>query len=241
MVFSDSTNKLGIVEKIDFECDTDSTSYPIAQKIREINTAYEKVNAWIINNDGTWQFDDENYSTIPEGATDLVAGQSDYSFSAAFLEIEWVKIKDANGRWKVITPIDQSQVDFPLEDYLITNGFPQHYDKVGNVIRLYPAPATGTVTLSGGMKIAINRTASLFTSADTTKTPGFVSPFHVILAYMAALPYCAKFKKDRVANLIGLIGDTQIPTGLKRDILDFYGHRERDARKVMTSAPVNPR
>src|SRR5206468_3441721 len=128
-----------------------------------------------------WQFDDDNYTTLPEGTTNLVSGQSDYSFAATFLDVDWVKVKDAGGNWQMLDPIDQSQVDQALENYLITNGMPEMYDKVGDSVRLYPAPATASVTLTAGLKIGFKRTGSLFAATDTTKVPGFASPYHVIL------------------------------------------------------------
>lgn len=235
MVFSDNTNKLGIVEHIDFLCDSDSTAYPVAQKTREVNAAYEEVVGWLINADGVWQFDDENYSTLNEGTTTLVAGQSDYSFAVTFLDIEWVKVKFNNGNWMLLDPIDQSQIDHPLEDYLLANGFPIYYDKQGDTIRLYPAPDSNSTTLTNGMKVGFKRTASLFTSGDTTKVPGFASPYHAILSYMASLPYCFKYKKDRVVSYQNKIAQ------LKTDLVMHYSNREKDSRKVMTTYRIDHR
>lgn len=234
MQFSDTSTKLGIVQQTTFLCDTDTTAYPLNDIVREINAAYEEVIGWLIHADGVWQFDDENYSTLNEGTTDLVSGQSDYSIASTFLDIEWVKVKDKNGYWQMLTPIDQSQTSHPLEDYLITNGFPCYYDKQGDSIRLYPAPDNGvSVTLSAGLKVGFQRTASLFTNADTTKVPGFVSPYHAILSYMAALPYCMKYKKDR----IGLY--TQKILQLKTDLIAHYSQREKDARKMMSTGSIS--
>lgn len=207
----------------------------MANKVRRINAAYEKIVSTLINSDGVWQFDDENYSTIPEGTTDLVQGQSDYSISGTFLDILWVKIKNAGGYWQPVYPVDQSQLDRPLEDWLIVNGFPIMYDKVGDTIRLYPAPDQSVTTLTAGMKIGFKRTASTFTTGDTTKVPGFASPFHIILAWMAARPYCMAYKKDRVPQLNELIGDLnpKNPTGMMSDMILHYSNREKDNKKII--------
>ena len=224
----------GIVDEILTLCDANLTSYPIATITRRINQSLEQVESWIRQADGVWQFDDENNSTIPEGTTDLVQGQSDYSFANTFLDIDWVKVKNSSGYWQIIPPIDQSQIDRPLEDWLIRAAFPMMYDKVGDTIRLYPAPDGGVTTLTGGMKVGFKRGASEFATNDTTKTPGFALPYHIILAYMASIPYCMAYKKDRVAWLNSKVGDTIPPTGLKRDIIDFYSNREKDSPKKMT-------
>jgi hypothetical protein len=234
MQFSDTSTKLGLYQQTQFLCDTDSTGYQINDFTRECNAAYEEVVGWLINADGVWQFDDENYSTLNEGTTTLVSGQSDYSFAATFLDIEWVKIKDKNGLWHILDPIDQSQTSVSLEDYLQTNGFPEVYDKTGDTIRLYPAPDNGlSVTLSGGMKVGFKRTASLFTASDTTKVPGFASPYHILLSYMASIPYCVKYKKDRVAPFLTKIAQ------LKADLIMHYSNREKDTRKVATMKPIS--
>ena len=78
MVFSDSTNKLGIVEDIDFLVNTNSTSYPTAQKTRNINEWYNRVIGWILEAQDDWQWDDTNQTDLPIGTISLVASQQDY-------------------------------------------------------------------------------------------------------------------------------------------------------------------
>lgn len=204
--------------------------------MRRVNAAYEQVVSWLINADGAWQYDDDNYSTIPEGTTNLVSGQSDYSFASTFLDVLWVKILDNANHWHEITPIDQAQIDVPLEEYLVTNSFPIYYDKVGSLIRLYPAPAANVTTLTNGMKVGFKRTASIFTSAEVTtgtKVPGFQSPFHIILAYMAAIPYCMSYKKDRIALFQTTVNQ------MKAELITSYTNREKDNPKVMTMNPIS--
>lgn len=212
-------------------CDADSTSLTDATLLRRVNAAYEEVVGWIINSDGVWQFDDTNYTTNPIGTIDLVAGQSQYSFTTAFLDIENVKVKDTNGNWHILDTIDQSQTSIALEDYLSTDGQPTMYDKNADGLRLYPAPAASAVTLTAGLKIQFKRTASIYTSAEVTtgtKQPGFASPYHIILAYMAAIPYCLSYKQNRVAPYQLRVDR------LKAEIIKFYGQREKDRRKVFT-------
>lgn len=112
-------------------------------------------------------------------------------------------------------------------------GMPRFYDKNADGLRLGPAPAATAVTLTDGIRVTFQRTANLFTvatdtSADSTG-PGFASPFHVVLAYMASLPYCVSYKKDRVAAYMQKIAT------MKQDLLAFYSRREKDKRKRMTT------
>lgn len=230
-------------------CDADTTSYIAADLLRRVNDAYETVVNWIISADGTWQFDDLNYTTLPIGTQTLVEGQTAYSFSTRFLSIEAVEVLSLNGQWTKLIPIDPQELGYQtIEEFAgITasstpKGLPQYYDKASDTIKLYPAPTATSVTLTNGLRVRFNRTADLFTSAQVitgTKEPGFAI-HHIVLAYMAARPYCMSYKKDRVAELNMLIGDmTAIPSGLKKGILDHYSRRQRDVRKVATTKRIN--
>ena len=225
----------GIVDEVLALGDTDLNNYKIADIIRRVNAADEEIVGLLINADGTWRFDDTNYTTLPIGLADLTEGQSSYTFQDQFLSVETVKVKDIYGHWHIIDPRDQSEMDIPLEDYLLVNDFPQFYVKEGNTINLYPAPAA-TVVATGvgnsGLKIEFQRTASVFTTTDTTKQPGFATPYHIILAYMAALPYCMTYKKDRVTLIQAKILE------LKKELIALYSRREKDRRKVMRMKPI---
>jgi len=216
-------------------CDATTTSYIAANLLRRINEAYERVIGWILEADGTWQYDDTNYTDLPIGTQTLVESQNAYSFSNKFLEIDEVQILDKNGDWAIIKPVDQKEYsdDTPLDEAFATDGIPECYDKIADdTIMLYPAPDDGTtVTLASGLKIKFRRTASIFTSAEVTtgtKVPGFISSAHYILSYMAAIPYCMKYKKDRVGLYEKRVEE------YKQAIIKSYSRRERDKRRVMT-------
>lgn len=220
-------------------CDTDSTGYTDANILRRINAAYEQVVGKIIGLDGRWEFDDVNYTTFPVGTTTLVADQKDYSFDTTFLNILRVEILDAQGNYYLIDPIDKSQVGVALTEFMPDSGAPLYYDKDGDSIVLYPAPATGKVTMAAGLKVYFQRTADVFTSAQVTtgtKEPGFASPFHIVLAYMTALPYCATYKKDRVPWLQSKIDEIlgNEDKGIQGLLPRFYSKRSKDERPTIT-------
>lgn len=227
-----------INKEINSLCSSTDTSYILADKLRRVNSAYESLIAKIINADGTWQYDDTNYTDLPVGTGDLVDAQSAYTFAVDFLDIENVKIKDANGNWNILQPIDQSQLSYPLEDHLTDDGLPVYYDKVGDTIKLYPAPASADVTATDGIKVQFKRTADIFTSAEVntgTKNPGIASPFHILIPYMASIPYCMSYKKDRVA-----LYEKRVDEGIE-EMITFYSRREKDTRKVMTMNQITHR
>lgn len=241
---SHATNQDLVSETRDL-CDADSTSYPIAQVTRRINVGYEFLIGKIIGSDGTWEWDDTNYTTKPRGVGTLVEGQEAYSFSSEYLNIRQIEILDTGSpaSFRKIKPIqdldlgNQSPEEyFGLEsDGSPKKGFPEYYDKEGDTITLYPAPTSTYCTLASGLRVWFQRTADLFTTTDTTQEPGLPSPYHILLAYYAAIPYCALYKKDRVAWLQKQWDDGVV------DMLKFFGRRSKDERKVMTTRWINHR
>lgn len=215
--------------------DTDTTSYTAANLLRRINTAYEEIIGLLIDADGVWQFDDSNFTDHPRGTGTLVAGQEDYKFNSEYLQIEAIDILDASSpaTYRRIKQIDHQLLKgmSPEEYFGLTSagnpltGMPEYYDVKGRTIRLYPAPIAANVTLTDGIMVWFKRTADLFTTAQVTtgtKQPGFASPYHIILAYMAAIPYCMAYKKDRVALYERKVAQ------LKDGLIKHYSERNKD-------------
>ena len=216
--------------------DSDTTSYPAADLLRRINQAYEETVSLILNADGRWQFDDTNFTTFPIATTTLVAAQKDYAFDTAHLEIERVEIKDSGGIWQLLEPIDNSQIGTAVDEAFKTDGLPLYYDKKGKSLILYPGPAEGSVTLAAGLKVYFKRTADIFTAAQVTtgtKVPGFVSTYHYILSYKAALPYAMAYKRSRVPLILAEIAR------MERGLKEHYGRREQDRRKRLEPAGIS--
>ena len=247
---SHATNQ-DIVSEINFWCDSDATSYPIADKTRSVNVAYEELIGKIINADGTWQYDDTNYSNLPRGKGTLVEGQEWYSFASEYLKIEEIHILTTGNLYQKIPQIDNEVLgELSWEEYFgrdssgnALKGFPLYYDILGDSIRLGPTPTSTQVTLTNGIQIVFKRTADLFTTTDTTQEPGLPSLYHVLLAYKAALPYCMKYKKENVSSLLRLIGsdNSRDPYygGMTLDLIKHYSKRNPDNRPIMTMKRIN--
>lgn len=236
------TNGLDLNTLIDFLADSTDTSYTVAQKVLNINAFYEELIGKIISADGSWQWDDTNQTTEPVGTGTLVEGQQRYSFTSEYLDIEMIEVLNQNGtQYQKIFPLDKAELgDLSPEQYFGTDssGNPSkgqvlYYDKVGDTIYLYRAPAAANHTLASGLRVWFKRTADLFTTSDTTQEPGLPSPYHSILAYGAAIPYCAKFKKDRVPLYQAKVNQ------MTEDLLKFYSRREKDTKKVATMKSVS--
>jgi len=228
MQFSDTTNYLGLVQDANFHLGlskTDTTSYCIEDKTRNINEWYRKANSWIWQATGTWEYDDSNYADFPIATTTLVAAQQDYEIPSTAQKIDRVEILDSGGNYQKLKPLDKSQVDAAMSEFYETDGMPAYYDMVGHSIFLYPAPSAARVTTAAGLKLYFTRDIDVFADSDTTKEPGFAKPFHRILSLGAALDYAlARGMTNRITTIKRQLDE------LKVELQEFYGSRAREMK-----------
>ena len=253
MVFSDTTDKLGLIQKIDYILFGSSTAntneYPLADKTRDINQWYRTVIGWIFESCGHWQFDDSNFTNLPIARSNCTSGQNDYTFPTDLVEIEEIHYKDASGIWHKVLPLDRSEiaggglsqsgviggiVNQASEEFLKTNGTPKYYDKFANSYWLYPAP-NRTSTDGDSLRVYHTRDAARtgtttntggpFISTDTTKEPGFNRLWHPVLAYGAAYEYSiANTRVDKKQDCFTELSRYQ------QMIQTHYARRKRDER-----------
>ncbi len=235
MVFNDTVTNQGICQEIDFLVNTDSTKFPIEDKTRIINRWYEKTVGKILEADGRWQFDDTNYTTLPIATTDLNSGQQDYSFAVRFLRLTRMEVKDTNGVWRWLQPLDQNDVRRrSITELGNQQGVPQWYDKLADSTFLYPRP---NYTQVGGLKAYYQRMAELFVSSDTTKEPGFASIFHRLLAIGPALEY-AIANNLNPNKIVSLRGELQT---MENDMKEFYSKKSKDEQTSLQARIIRYR
>lgn len=176
-----------ILNKIYFLTKTNSTSFPIADITILANNAMERVASLIMQADGLWQYDDTNQTDLPIATTTLTSAQQDYTISNTHLAIERVEVKDTSSNWRKLSQIDKSEYqDVSLSQAFPSNGAPLYYDIQGSSLLLYPAP---DYTQAASLKVYYKRGPSLFTTADTTKNPGFNSLYHDLIPLWVAYDY----------------------------------------------------
>ena len=246
MQFYNASTKQGLLQEIDALCDTTDTSYTRQEKTRRVNTALEELVSEIITADGTWQYDDRNQADLPVGTATLIEGQQTYSFDVEYLQIESIEILSLDGNsYRRINTIDNVELGGASPDEYFgveSNGDPkkgpvQWYDINGDTIRLYNTPTSASTTLISGLQEWFKRTATLFTVATNTDTdikePGLPSTHHVLLAYMAAIPYCQTYKKDRVPLFEKKVD------AMKKTLIKHYAHREKDRKKIIKPRKIS--
>lgn len=244
IVYSDTTNKNGIIQLIERSCgfkdaDISGNATLLAQFTGDVNVALDYIYACIFSVGGTWQFDDSNHTKYPILTTNLVASQRDYSFttdeqSNLILDIYKVVIATSSAAttFQEIFPLDvQSQSNADTEgfyDGTNVTGVPYCYDKTANGFFLQPIPS---YSATGGLKVYFNREASYFTVGDTTKKAGFAGLFHEYLALRPSWQYAYRQGLSSAKAL-------QVEMLAMEDkIKKYYGERERDVRHVMSGTP----
>lgn len=244
--FSDiSTQKNGLIQEAESMVFGDNSygrisgdTNLLATFTRYINEALNRVANLIMTADGRWQFDDTNNTDYPIAVTNLgvVVGseQQDYTFDVTMLRILRMEVKDNTGAWRKLTPLDETDVyDTSITDLLKTPGLPVYYDKQGASIMLYPKPLGTSVTAAGGLKVWFQRPPAYFTTADTTKVPGFNSMYHRLVATIASRDY-AVFKGLSVAN--GLTSLVQIG---EDSLVENYTLRNKDEHVKLSAKHFN--
>lgn len=237
MQYNSVSDSSGIVQDADFWIATDSIKYPIVAKTRSANEWVRKVATWIWQSTGDWEFDDSNQTTLPVATRDMVDEQQDYALPTSAFKIDRCEVKDSNGDFQLITPIDKSEVsESAMSELLETAGMPVYYDLVGDSIILYPKPSATLTTITDGLKLYLSRDISSFTSTDTTKEPGFMPYFHRIISIGMAYDYAvSKGMREKASILKKMIfGDPTVgDQGLKGELKEAYGSRHRDFKNKL--------
>jgi hypothetical protein len=207
MVFSDTTNKNGIVQYTESLCrlgdggiTNDTTLFK--QITGYLNQAYKKVSMALLRVDRRWKFDDTNYTDFPIATIDLVSNQRDYTLPAStsggnastLWKVNLVEILDINGNYNKIDIMPDGELE------TTDTGVPAKYKVIGNSIRLQNIPLSGSVTLTAGLRITFQRSIVEFTTASTTVQPGFFDSYHDLLAYDASASYLMPINTQLAIN-----------------------------------------
>lgn len=182
------------------ENDTQFTVYTKEQITRHSNLALNDFTNIVLKSDGRWQWDDKNHSDLPTAVTHVVSNQGQYTLSANHLLIQRLEYKTADGTWRLLKSIDESDIKTPIAEYEKETGDPVHFDVQGEVFMLYPKPkyesgASGWVDKDGefvledSLRIYFSRPASYFEVNDTTKEPGFAKQYHGYIPLWNAYRY----------------------------------------------------
>jgi hypothetical protein len=227
MIFSDTTNRTGIIQLLeDLTGTQDVSSYSTAVKTRNINLAFDDYQNLVKKVANTWQTDDSNHTKYPNMTFDINSGQQDYSFTVdeqgnQVQDIYRVECMDVSGKWRLLNPVDEMRYKEAISQLDTQSGTPTEYWKSANGIFLCVKP---NYTQSGGIRMFFTRSPDYFESSDTTKEPGIPNGHHKYLAWKPAFWYWLPIdssKANAYANEVAKI---------EAELLEDISHRNRDEK-----------
>lgn len=228
-----------INSRISFLTNASVTDYTYKDRTINVNKWQQQVFDWILQSQDEWDIDDKNNSDFGIATTSLVANQQDYPLPTGIIKVKRLEISYDGTNWYKATPFDTGERSEPLDSTSLTADFSTskpYYDIFQNSIFLYPTP---TANSSAGLKIWYDRAFTDFTWTSEasnelltgTKTPGFDSMFHDILALGAA----HEFKYHRLKDN-SLLNEIMM---MKNDLTLHYSNKQKDRQFVMKSSYVN--
>jgi hypothetical protein len=221
---NNTTDKNGLIQDCEVllnfpDAGISSDATLLAQFKGLLNVAYKKVAMYALLASRQWQWDDSNYSDFPRGVGNLVNGQRDYQMPVAFTSADastlWrllgVSVLDTSGNEVKLQHTDVDEAT--LRRTYTTAGTPIYYHAIGNNIKMYPAPATGNVTLTNGLIVYFERTPD--TLSDNTDVPGLPDVFHRMISLEACMDYAgsrglpnAAYMQNKLVELKAQLDET---------------------------------
>lgn len=194
IVFSDSTNKTGLVELLARATgtqDATTSSYPIKQKTVDINDAVDEYFALARAAAPQIKLHDTNFTGEPIYTQNLTSGTQLYTYtdnadSAQIEAVDRVDIEMPNGTTKRLKKYNPQDIGLAADDtqgliaYENVSGTPERYRLVGKNIVISPKP-NYTTSSGTGLRLYHESAPSYFVSTDTTKYAGINNTFHKYL------------------------------------------------------------
>lgn len=240
MVFSDTTNKNGLIQTCEFWCgmadaQISGDSFLLKQFTSRINSGFDRVVPLLLSDTDTIKWDDTNHTDFPVATFQINSGQNSYTFSEDdnsldVLTIQRVRILTSSSatQYTDVTVVDLS--DDKILDFLSPNsldtGIPTKALIRGGTVYFSPTP---NYTVAAGGKIFFEREQSYFASTDTTKEPGFPKPFHELLALHASHDWLLIFKPDATT----LISRIEAEIQKKEEALYAMNNKRHRTKRTM--------
>lgn len=241
MVFSDTTNKNGLIQTFEFWTrmqDGTVTGTLLKQITGRINAAFDMIMPRLLSLTDHVRWDDINHTDQPIGTVNLVSGQSDYKIteddnSLDILNLTAVRILESTSGTEYRTlarlyPDDELALE-ALSPNPSVSGIPTHFLEVGNKIFLYPKP---NYAATAGIKLFFEREQSYFVSGDTTKEAGIPKIFHELLALYPALDWVLVYRSKEAALITRL--EARIAKK-ERDLDDMISMRNPTRSRMTTN------
>ena len=178
-----------------------SGDYTLKDFTLAINRGMSKIWSLIFSAKSGWKFDDGNNTDLPQGTTNLISGTSKYPLPSEALTIERIEVDDGDGNKVVVDLVSQEEVDQAVPEFLNNGGTPRYARILNGTAETFPTP---DYTVVSGLKVYFSRDMVDFVPTDTTKKPGFATPFHDMPAIYAAKEFAeSRTLTEKIVTLQG--------------------------------------
>lgn len=222
-----------IFDRVRRYTNTNSNDYTNAQIAADFNAEASLIHIGILRDRGTLEFDDSNYSDLPVATFAITAGTREYKITVDENSNEiFTKHKVAMLKDGVYVDVPRLQVGEGAQDAMLTKDTDSRdvssgYYEIGQSIVFKDMPKTSTTG-----KVWFDRALSFIASGDTTKVPGFPTPYHKLACLRVALSY--EHLDDRQFNKISRLTE-------REEILlqEFEQTRRKDELTQITVQTTN--
>jgi hypothetical protein len=215
MQFSDTSNKNGMIQEIEFwtglgDAVVSGNTTLRKQFTSRINRAFERRLPLLVTNRDQLRWDDTNHTDLPIVTGDLASGQGDYQClvddnGVAVINITNVMFLDSatSTEYRELTrlTLDDPRALSAMSPNPSEVGVPSHFVEKDNTVFLYPQP---NYSKTSGIKLFIERSQSYFVDTDTTKRPGTPIHFDQLYPLDASLDWLL-VNKSGETNLIAAV------------------------------------
>lgn len=223
IAFSDTTNKNGIIQIIEFWTglgDTGISGVATLLKIitARVNEAFDRIIPLMMSGSDHIGFDDTSNVGTPTKSINIVSGTSGYQALTDANSLSILNITDVQILGSATDTIYRTLERMTADDYYAPNavspnttevGVPMRFLELNNTIYLYPQP---NYSVTSGLKVFFERDPAYFISTDTTKKPGIPRPYHRLLPLYAAYDWLIVNKPENqilITRIEGEIAKTE--------------------------------
>lgn len=239
MYFSRTTEKDGAIQMIESLCrlgdggiTNDTTLFK--QITGYYNQSAKKVASALMRVDKNWKIDDSNYTNFGIATIDLEDGIRDYPLPASTVGGNYATLYKVNAFYILDTSGNYQRIDLmdTDEEEDTTSGVPTKYRLIGGSIRLKTTPATGSVTLTAGLKIEFQRAWDEFTTADTTQQLPFNDAWHQAVCYDTASTYLLPIDRQLAIDYRNIFAE------MVKEAQKDHAKKNDDAQDIITSETI---
>lgn len=241
MDYSNTTDKNGLLQLCEQLClmgdgaiSGDATLK--AMFTNYLNMAQGQATSAIMQVDKNHNYDDYNYSDLPDAPITLVADQQDYSIPVASVGANLATNLRVKGVYFLLNGV-RMYIDYMKQNEPLYGvaGFPTAYRLNGKSLFFNIPVDDATVTKYTSVHVEFQRIQDKFTTGDTTQRAGFIEIYHPALAIKASAIYMLPI--DRTLSLTYSSGDMNRPAMFENELINLmrdWGNMAGDAPKQIT-------